>query len=207
MERNFMTYFVPVIVDLERKIFVHRDVKVCRDWSLRVSDYLPACNKFLLLFCDSYCWSSCLKICHTLLHSDVKENIPFKQIVSHGPQLLNMLLWNYNPEQLIAQRLRANSFDMRRWQNIINFNLFLSFFISRRWQILFEECGQFILLLCLKNEWANEWMGRLLRCSQNPLIIDSEIPLIFSVSSFYSSNLLLHSTKFIFFVSLCLIND
>lgn len=62
-----------------------------------------------IIFCVAMISCSHFSICHTqmLSHRNERtkksEKFPFKLLkrcVSHGPQLLNMLLWNYNPEQL-----------------------------------------------------------------------------------------------------------
>ena len=115
-----------------------------------------------------------------------KEEMSFKNFKSFCPQLLNMLLWNYNPEQL-------NSHTKNDTISLI----LICFFLQGADKFFtFGECGQFILLFRLSPAEI------LLDCSQNPLIIDpNPSHILCTVFSFFHSIFSDPSSAF------CLIND
>lgn len=127
-----------------------------------ISDYLLCRNKFTATVYDL--WYLLVPISLHLSHLAELSFWNYKRFVSHGPQLLNMLLWNYNPEQL-------NSQQETMYDDKISLILIYFPFLRGADKFLFEDYEQFISFAL--DEWRKS-LKRFLQCSQNPLIIDSE---------------------------------
>lgn len=146
---------------------------VPNDWSLRVFTHFSIIFYVAINFFLFYFLLLLLVPFHSnLSHINALGNFLLKNDLNRktlGPQLLNMLLWNYNPQ---ATELTAQH---NKWQNIINFNLFFRFSQGDD-KFSFEECGQFILLFLFEpnRRLKAKSLRRLLHCSQNPLIKDSK---------------------------------
>lgn len=117
--------------------------------------------------------------------TETRKNFLLNSKSSHGPQLLNLLLWNYNPEQLSSQLCTHNE-----WQNIINFNLLFALLLfifsegADKFLIWRVRTIYFICFLWVSRRKKNHWRDSRRSLAPQSKSINNRfgIPLIFSVS-------------------------